>query len=127
MIFCISVSPEIREPAEHSALVAFAMCEALSFYKASTLPGGYRYHLYGGFPGFADHAAMAASCLLAALKPCEVDCDVEIADAYAIAIIDADVRLRRPAPVDTMRAISEGVIRGAHLTTIPDLQKRAEG
>lgn len=113
MSFCIPASPEARELAERTALVTLAMCEALGGHPQPSLPGGYRYHIYGGFPGFADHAANAALHLHHALGPYKIECTIDIAHDYASALIDADGHLESPAPSATLTALGEGGRRKA--------------
>lgn len=111
MTYCISASPEARELAERVALITLAMCEALGRHPEAYLPGRYRYHLYGGFPGFADHALCAALQLHHALGPYDIECTIDIAHDYASALIDADVHLESPAPSATLTALSEAALR----------------
>lgn len=129
MSFCISASPEIRELAERTALVTLAMCEALGSIPQPSLPGGYRYHIYGGLPGFADHAAHAADAALElhhALEPYGIECVIDITLDYATVVIDADVRLGGPVPPVMLTALGEDACRRAVQASDAVLRKCGE-
>jgi len=74
---------ELSELAETVAHVTFAMHEALATYDESALPGGYRYHLFGGFPGFCDYAAEAGLALHCDLASSEPEDRLDLIQRYA--------------------------------------------
>ena len=68
---------------EDVALVTFAMMESLAERDEAMLPGRYRYHVFGGFPGFCDHAAVAGMALHTVFYHYDRDQWLDIASGYA--------------------------------------------
>lgn len=80
--------PEQSELAKTVAHVTFAMHEALAEVPEATLAGGYRYHLFSGFPGFCDHAAEAGLIFHHIAWSLEIDQWLECVDDFATRVID---------------------------------------
>lgn len=78
--------PEI-DLAEDVALLTFAMMETLAGYDEPRLPGGTRYHLFEGFPGFCDHCAAAGLALHRAFRVLDVDQWLDIVDGFAVVVL----------------------------------------
>lgn len=113
----------IRDRAEDVALVTFSMIEALDSYPEAPLPGGYRYHLFHGFPGLCDHAAATGIAISMAFDAFDRDCWIDIVDDYARTVIFHAVERGFPADDRTLadmaeesrrRAVRDGI---AHATS----------
>ena len=78
------IAPEVLHDVAH---VTFAMHEALSECREDLLPSGYRYHVFGGFPGFCSHAAEAGYALSQAFADLATDAWPEITGDFAGRVI----------------------------------------
>lgn len=73
--------------AEDVALVTFLMHEDLMARDESRLPEGSRFHVFDGFPGFCDHAAVAGVALHGTFRDLDCDCWIDVATDYAAEIV----------------------------------------
>lgn len=87
----------LSEYARDVAFVTLAMLEVIAGYDEDALPGRYRYHLFGGFMGFASHAGEAGLMLAKACEGLFSDAWIEIVDDYAGRVIRHAVRTGHPA------------------------------
>lgn len=99
--------------AEDVALVTFALHQALESYSEASLPGGYKYHLFDGYPGFCDFAAAVAVALHRALEPFDIDSLLDIVDSYAAHAIAACVQIEAPISRIALAALAEETRRRA--------------
>jgi hypothetical protein len=98
------------EVAETVAHVTFAMHEALAGIPETALPGGYRYHLFGGFPGFCDHAAEAGLILHEMLEASDTDQWLELIDGFAARVIRTACEMEAPASRPALASHAEAVL-----------------
>jgi hypothetical protein len=82
--------------AEDVAAITFAMMQALPGDPDATISDDNRYDMYGGFPGFTDHAARAALTLHSALTPYHIDNAIELFDRFASKVISSDKIKEQP-------------------------------
>lgn len=88
----------LAEYARDIAFITFSLIEAIDQYDERKLPQGYRYHLFGGFMGFCDHAASAAHILATTFAGMALDDGwIEIVDDYARLVIARAVQFGSPA------------------------------
>lgn len=102
-----------RDLAEDVSLVTFALLEALGSYPEASLPGGYRFHLFDGYPGFCDHAAAAGLALYRAFEAFDVDSLLEVVDGFAARAISLAVQHSAPASTSKLAALAEETRRRA--------------
>lgn len=102
-----------RDLAEDVSLVTFALLEALGSYPEASLPGGYRFHLFDGHPGFCDHAADAGLALYRAFEAFDVDSLLEIVDGFAVRVIGLAVQHSAPALPSKLAGLAEETRRNA--------------
>lgn len=93
--------------AEDVALVTFALIDALDGWCEALLPGSYRYHLFGGFPGFCDFAGAAGLALSEAFADCDRDQWIDIADGFAAVVSRHSILERAPLDCGRLRAQAE--------------------
>lgn len=99
--------------AEDVALVTFSMLEALDGYDETRLPGGYRFHVFEGFPGFCDHAGRAGLELHRVFR--SVDCDqwLDIVAGFAADIVKYAVNHGITADALSLQCMAEECRRQA--------------
>jgi hypothetical protein len=102
-----------RDLAEDVALVTVSLLNALDHYDEAQLPNGYRFDLFGGCPGFCDHAAAAGLALHDAIWGYDTDHRLDQVAMFAARVVAYAVDRKRPADQTTLASLATLVVRTA--------------
>lgn len=99
-----------RALCETVAFVTMSLMDELEAWPEQQMPGAYRFHVFSGFPGFADHAAAAGLALSRVLAGHDLDhlsSFFELTDGFARLVIGHAVNTGTPADNLTLRQLGE--------------------